>query len=125
MYKAIYEGIACELAINANALEDVLGDFSTMRISGGNSRSLFSVQLRADITGKTILILANEEAVCLGAAILAGISVGVYKDAGEAVTRVVQIEKTISPNIRSRLDYQKQIERYKILYQSLGRFREM
>ena len=125
MYKAIYEGIACELAINSNALEEIVGNFGSMTINGGNSRSPFTVQLRADITGKTIHILKNDEAVCLGAAILAGISIGVYKNARDAVNRIVQIEKTISPNFKTRSDYQKQIERYKIVYQSLDRFRGM
>jgi len=123
MYKAIYEGIACELAINVNALEEVTGEFGSMSINGGNSRSLFTVQLRADITGKTIHLLKNDEAVCLGAAILAGIAVGVYKDARHAVNQVVQIEKTIVPNSISHSGYMHQIERYRLLYQSLDQFR--
>jgi xylulokinase len=125
IYKAIYEGIACELAINVCALEDVFGGFTNMSINGGNSRSLFTVQLRADITGKTIQLLKNDEAVCLGAAILAGISVGVYKDAEDAVIQVVQIEKTIRPNSIMQSEYEKQIEQYKIVYQSLDRFRKI
>ena len=125
MYKAIYEGIACELGINVTALEEVTGDFGSMSIYGGNSRSLFTVQLRADITGKTINLLKSDEAVCLGAAILAGIAVGVFKDAEDAVNQVVQIEKKILPNSKSLTDYQKQIKRYNLVYQSLKQLREI
>lgn len=125
MFKAIFEGIACELAINARALEEVVGYFETMSISGGNSRSRFTVQLRADITGRTINILKNDEAVCLGAAILAGLSIGIYTDLEQAVKRVVKIGRTISPNSGTRSGYEKQIERYNILYQSLDRFRKV
>ena len=123
LYKAIYEGISCELAVNICALEEIVGGISEMTINGGNSRSLFTVQLRADITGKTIHILKNEEAVCLGAAILAGISIGVFKSAEDAVNKVVQIEKNIMPDISTKAVYDKQIKRYSTIYQSLEGFR--
>jgi len=125
IYKAIHEGIACELAINVNALEETVGNFSGMSITGGNSRSPFSVQLRADITGKSFHILKINESVCLGAAILAGISVGIYKNAADAVKQVVQINKTILPNFQAQSDYENQMEKYKLLYNSLDGYREL
>lgn len=125
IYKAIYEGIACELAINVGALEEVVGEFERMIISGGNSRSPFTVRLRADITGKTFHLLRSKEAVCLGAAILAGISTGVFRDAQDAVARIVQTEKTISPDFNTRSDYKKQYERYKVLYHSFDQYRQI
>ncbi len=68
--------------INTEVLDEVVGEFKQMNIAGGNSTfTVYRVQLRADLTGKEIGILKNDEAVCLGAAILAGIAVGVYKDA--------------------------------------------
>lgn len=116
IYKAIYEGIACELRINTDALEEVMGSFTQMNISGGNSRSPFTVQLRADITGKTINVLKNDEAVCLGAAMLAGIAIGKYKDAQDAVDKVIQIRQTYEPDMQSQLDYKQQLERYKTIH---------
>lgn len=125
LYKGIYEGIACELAINVDALEESVGRFSTMNISGGNSRSRFALQLRADLTGKQICVLANDETVCLGAAVLAGIAVGRYKDAGDATEKVVKIKETISPDRKARADYEKQFVRYKTVYRSLEQFRQI
>jgi xylulokinase len=123
IYKGIYEGIACELSINADVLQEIAGDFKSMNISGGNARSLFSVQLRADISGKEIGILKNNEAVCLGVAILAGISTRVYRDAGDAVKKIVQVEQTIVPDAKVNAEYGQQKERYKILYPSLQPYR--
>ncbi|MBO9570805.1 MAG: hypothetical protein J7497_01135 [Chitinophagaceae bacterium] len=125
IYKAIHEGIACELSINTEVLDEVVGEFKQMNIAGGNSRSLFTVQLRADLTGKQINILKNDEAVCLGAAILAGIAVGVYKDAADAVSKTVQIEKTVLPDTNAKKQYEKQISRYKVIYPSLAPYREI
>lgn len=116
IYKAVYEGIACELRINTDALEDVSGQFQQMNIGGGNSRSPFTVQLRADITGKTINVLNNDEAVCLGAAVLAGIALGKYSNAQDAVDKVVRIRKTFTPDVQSQQDYQQQLERYKTIH---------
>jgi xylulokinase len=116
IYKALFEGIACELNININALEEITGPFNNINISGGNSRSEFTVQLRADVTGKEIRTLNNDEAVCLGAAMLAGISIGIYKDAQDAVNKVVQIRKTYLPDAQSRKDYEQQLERYKTIH---------
>ena len=125
IYKAIFEGIACELRVNTDALEEIVTPFKNMNISGGNSRLPFTVQLRADITGKTIHALENDESVCLGAAILAGIAIGKYKDVKDAVNKTVRVTKTYSPNIKTQKQYQKQLEQYKLLYPSLAPFREI
>ncbi|HLA54096.1 MAG TPA: FGGY-family carbohydrate kinase [Flavitalea sp.] len=125
LYKGIFEGIACELAINISVLEEIIGPFGSMNISGGNSRSRFTVQLRADMTRKQINLLVNDETVCLGAAVLAGIAAGKYEDAEEAVEKVVRVKETILPDHQSQLAYEKQFDRYKLLYRSLERFREV
>lgn len=125
IYKGIHEGIACELALNAEVLEEIVGPFSSMNISGGNARSEFAIQLRADITGKLIRTLIHDEAVCLGAALLAGIAIGKYKDASDAVSKVVKTGKTIVPDPGVRSAYEKQVERYHTLYPSLERFRKI
>lgn len=125
IYKAIHEGIACELSINTEVLDEVVGEFKQMNIAGGNSRSPFTVQLRADLTGKEISILKNDEAVCLGAAILSGIAVGIYKDAADAVSKTVRIEKTVLPDTNTKQQYKKQLDRYKVIYPALEPYREI
>jgi len=125
LFKAIHEGIASELAINVEALEEVMGSFSSMSICGGNSRLPFTVQLRADLTGKAIRLLQSDEAVCLGAAMLAGISVGIYKDAADAVKQAVRFEKTVFPNVENQAAYKKQMEQYKLVYPAMERYREV
>lgn len=123
LYKAIYEGIACELAINVRALEEITGNFDSIRINGGNARSPFTVQLRSDLTGKSIHMLHTSEAVCQGAAMLAGVAAGVYRDVEEAVNRVVRISQTYAPDHASADSYLKQLNRYMQLYPSLESIR--
>jgi xylulokinase len=125
LYKAIYEGIACELALNVAALEEVTGLFPDLKISGGNARSAFSVQLRADLTGKPVHTLGTTEAVCQGAAMLAGIAAGVYRDAQEAVRQVVSVQKTYMPDPESKAAYARQQRQYELLYPALKAVREL
>lgn len=47
-------------------------------------------RLRQTITGKTVVVPASDTATTLGAAILAGVGVGFYKDYEEAVSMTVK-----------------------------------
>ena len=119
VYKAIFEGIACEFAINVGVLEEIAGDIACVRISGGGASSHFSVQLRADLAGKPIRTLHTREAVCQGAAILAGLAAGVYAGPREAVQRVVRTKQTFTPDASTGEAYARQRKQYDLAYQSL------
>ena len=125
LYKAILEGIACELALNVNALEEVVGTFDVMTISGGNAKADFAVQLRADLTGKTILSRHTAECVCQGAALLAGIAAGIYADASDAVGQTMRRGKVFAPDSEVRKAYARQYEQYQTLYRALAPVRAL
>lgn len=125
LYKALYEGIACELAVNVAALEEVVGHFPALSISGGNARVDLSIQLCADLTGKKVHTLHCSETGCLGAALLAGVAAGVYKDVADAAARAARINRTFLPDASSCLAYAEQFQQYKMLYASLVGIREM
>jgi xylulokinase len=125
LFKAVYEGLALELALNAGVMEQVCGRFETVRISGGNARLPFSVQLRADLTGKQFDTMDTAETVCKGAAILAGVSCGAYRDLAEAVMNTVRTEKRYEPDAAMRERYGRQKAMYGALYPSLEKIRSM
>ncbi|KLU69838.1 MAG: hypothetical protein RHS_4351 [Robinsoniella sp. RHS] len=123
MYKAIFEGIAFEMAENISILEKAIGDFEGMAVSGGNASSAFTVQLRADITNKRMVTLKNKEAVCLGSALLAGVATGVYTGYDEAVKMAVTVGDAFIPDSAEQERYQKQYRKYRQLYPALEGFR--
>lgn len=123
LYKAMHEGIACELALNVEVLEKVVGPFACMRIYGGNARADFSVQLRADLTGKAFDRLATPEAVCQGAAMLAGIAAGIYANPDEAAAQYVAVTRTFSPNLMASLPCERQLRQYRLFYSALTKIR--
>lgn len=116
LYKAVLEGACCELDLNIRVLEKLDMPIRKLAMSGGGTRSDVWMQLRADITGKPIEVVDNAvEASCLGAAILAGIGIGVFKDLSDA-------HRSIRKQIRQYLPFQP--ERYaeqKTAYLSLHR----
>ena len=54
-----------------------------LKVDGGASRDQFLMQFQADILNKTVLRPAIRETTALGAAYLAGLATGVWKDRDE------------------------------------------
>ena len=113
--KALYQGIACELSRNINALEAASGTIGELRIGGNNAKAPFTVQMRADFTGKTLMVPRTTETVALGAAMLAGVASGVYNDYVQAAEKTVSIAKKYEPDDarhRAAIEYRKGYERF-------------
>jgi xylulokinase len=59
-----------------------------IRITGGGARSAWWTQLKADVTNVPVEVVSQPEPGTLGAALLAGVAVGVYDDM-EAISRAL------------------------------------
>jgi len=84
--RAIMEALSFELRINIELMAKAGVHMSELRCVGGGARSRIGLQNKADITGLPVLTLRVREAACLGAAMLAGIAIGVYNDASDAAS---------------------------------------
>jgi xylulokinase len=113
IYKGILEGLACELSVVAEALSEAVGDFGDIYVTGGGTRSALGLQLRAAITGRRLHVMRQQEAVCLGTAILAGVAVGEYASIGEAVGALVCESKVVVPDPQLAASYREQVQHYK------------
>jgi len=125
MYKGILEGLACETAMAAQLLERSVGSFDTIRAFGGGARSALGLRLRAAITGKRMQTVQSPEAVCLGAAILAGAGQGVYGSIEETVRQVVKVAETFEPDSDLAQAYARQLQQYRLLYSCLAPVRQV
>ena len=121
LYKAAYEGVACELAVNIDVLESVAGRLSQLRISGGGASSPFTVKLRADIAGREMVILNTRETVCQGAAMLAGVGVGTFAGFEAAAESMLDVKEVVSPDAVEVAAYASQRARYAKFVQDLLR----
>lgn len=123
IYKGILEGLACELAIIAEMLASATTPFDTIRCTGGGARSRLGLKLRATITGRAMQTLRSPESVCLGAALLAGVSGGTYGSLEEGVEQAVRLGETVEPDPQLATEYEKQVRRYRLLYPALESLR--
>lgn len=123
LFKAILEGVACELAINIEVLESLTGGIGMLRTTGGGAKSDYWLQLRADLTGRRTARMRNGESVCLGAAILAGMASGRYSDASQGVRSAVSIGRVYEPDPSVGTDYSDQMLRYRRIYPALHEYR--
>ena len=99
MLRAIVEGLDYQVLDIVTALKNGLGiNADRLVVVGGATRNPFWMQNKADITGLPIDVPEVEEATPLGAAILAGIGVGLYRNEQDAFERVYKTGKTYQPD---------------------------
>lgn len=65
------------------------------------------MQLKADIIGLPIEVPTIKEASALGAALLAGTSLGIYPNLYEATRKSYQVEKQFIPNLENYEKYER------------------
>lgn len=119
MVRACMEGVALSLKHNLDVAEEAGAKAEVLRAMGGSANSLLWTQIKADVTGKEIVVPASDTATTLGAAILAGVGVGFYESYEEAVALTVKETRRHIPNPENKEVYAKNYETYLKLYESL------
>lgn len=85
--RAAQESIAYQSADLVDAMQKDTGlQLKRLKVDGGASRDRFLMQFQADILGATVEKLATHEVTALGVALLAGLTVGVWKDEKEVLS---------------------------------------
>jgi glycerol kinase len=94
--RAALEAIAFQ---TADILECMQADagvaLAELRVDGGATRNDLLMQFQADLLGVPVVRAANAESTALGAALLAGLAAGVWKDADQA-NMLWQSERTFT-----------------------------
>jgi xylulokinase len=117
MLRAIIEGLDYQVLDIVSALKNGLGiSPEQLVVVGGATRNSFWMQNKADITGLPIDVPDLEEATTLGAAILAGIGIGLYRNEQDAFEQVYKPGKTYLPDLKVACQYAEWFQIYKQLY---------
>ena len=119
MVRACMEGVALSVRHNLEIAEEAGAKVEVLRAMGGSANSLLWTQIKSDITGKPIVVPASDTATTLGAAILAEVGCGMYKDYDEAVSLTVKETRRHEPNLSNKDVYDKTYMTYLELYKSL------
>lgn len=111
--RAVFEGVSFGLLDAMNLLKSLGAEADEIRVTGGGARSGFWMQLLAELFGKACVTLECDEGPAYGAAILAGVGIGIWPDVAAACRKTIRIKSRFEP---VGLDYGRSYSQYQRLY---------
>lgn len=118
LLRAIFEGVALSTRDNYAAMQKGV-PLETTYLTGGGSRSPIWSQILADCTGNSMKIPTGVELGARGAAINAGVGVGLFADHQEAVAQMVGIRQEYNPVQEQTTRYDQVYTLYKNLIEAV------
>lgn len=119
--KALLEGVAFEMRLNLELLQQSGCEVRELRAIGGGAQSDRWNQLKADVMGKKISVIDVSEAGCKGVAMLAK-AADVRESVKNIATQWVSVVSHKTPDPHSARIYSGKFERYKQLYPFMKKF---
>ena len=116
--RSVLEGIAFSLYEAYERLEALAVNADDLRIIGGGSKSPLWQQIICDVFGQAILVPTVSDS-SFGAAILAAIATGIFRDAEDAVNQCVHYKRSLEPDRRRNELYQQLYAGYRESQSSL------
>jgi xylulokinase len=120
MARAVMEGVCYEMKVVVEHQLSTGVTLNGIRLAGGATKSPLWCQMMADIFRQPIIVTNAEEAGCLGAALIGGIGVGIYKDAEDASKKACRIVRTYQPDPENYAAYEDGFRRFNKLYDALS-----
>lgn len=112
MVRALYEGIAFAIRDCSLGFGTVGFRFSEFSLIGGGARSPVWAQIIADVMGACVMIPKQGDA-SFGAALLAGVGIGVFADEKAAIRRCVTFKGRVDPDAANVALYERNFRRYR------------
>jgi sugar (pentulose or hexulose) kinase len=109
--RATLEGVAFGVRARLETLERASAKATELRVSGGGARIALWNQIKADVTGTPVVCVPGDS-TAVGAAMLAGLGAGIYRDVGEAVAHAYRPGPVAEPDPRHRGLYDEMYGRY-------------
>jgi xylulokinase len=120
MARAVLEGVTYSLRDGLSIMHELGVPTTDIRATGGGGKSAFWRQLQADIYGAPVSTLAAEEGPAYGAALLAGVGTGHFRDTNDAVQRCVRVATTVEPDSTAAAQHDRAYAIYRQLYSHLA-----
>jgi xylulokinase len=117
--RSVLEGVAFGLRDSLELMRSLGVEPGSARISGGGADSELWPRIVASVLRLPLERTASTAGAAFGAALLGGISAGVFADAEDAVSRCVRVSGTIEPDERWADRYDELYPRFRSLYPAL------
>lgn len=120
--RAMFEGIAAEIAKSVQTLPEVSRNAKTVFVGGGLTKSEFFNQVLADMLGKQLCRYSDSQATAIGAFINAAVELGLYPDYQTAFNTIRKDSETYvyEPNMENHEFYKKYINKTEKVYEDLN-----
>jgi len=122
LIRSVIEGVSYSQKDCLEIIENLGVKASTVRLSGGGSRSLFWCQNLADVFGKRVARMETQEGSAYGAALLAMVGTGEYSSVPEACKTVLRETDSLLPQNTESKFYARAHKSYQSLYPALRPF---
>jgi len=116
MARAVMEGVAFLIRKNSQSLKDSNIPCESIVAVGGGTKSAIWCQMWADITGIPVRIPTEQEAACLGAAMIGAVACGHFSDYAAAVACCVSFKSVYMPENSTK--YEEKFQRFCALYKA-------
>ena len=95
--RAILEGVVFGLRDGFEIIKSLKVPIKQIRLTGGGAKSPLWRQIQADVFNHQVVTINVDEGPAFGAAIIAGVGVGVYSSFKEASDHLIKVKDTIDP----------------------------
>jgi xylulokinase len=121
--RAIMEGVTYALKDSLSIIREMNVPVKQIRASGGGAKNPFWRQIQADVFGQEVVTINAEQGPGYGAALLAAVGGGAYKNAEEASAATVRVVERTPVDKKGAKVYERGYPLYQNLYRSLkGQF---
>jgi len=120
MIRAVLEGITYGMADALEIMRSMNITTRSVRLSGGGAKSAFWRQLQANVYNTRCVTVNAEEGPAYGAALLAGVGVGVWPSVPKACKQAIREVREIKPDRATAKQYRTMHATYQKLYPALA-----
>jgi xylulokinase len=118
------QAVLLSLGFSVTAAVDTLGrngfPVAELRLSGGQSKSRRWNQLKADLTGLSLLVPELRDGELGGDAVLGTMALGEAADLREGIARIVHIQERYIPDPEAAAVYRERFQAYRELQKRIG-----
>jgi xylulokinase len=120
LIRSLMEGVSYSQKDCLNIIEQMGIAVDSVRFSGGGARSEFWQQMFADVLGKRVSVLENQEGSALGAALLALVGTGEYSSVREVCKAALREVRVLEPRPEIQRVYASGHQTYRSLYPAIS-----
>ncbi len=118
-FRAVLEGIAYSLLDSQQVISELGLSLQDIRIIGGGAKSPLWRRIIADVMGMPVMVPRAGDA-SFGAALIAGVGIGLFPDARSAAEHCVRFEESITPDPENHETYRRYFAIYREIHDLLA-----